>query len=239
MKKTSLVLILAAVFLGACKVQITAPSTGSVVSGSTAYDCSAGNTCEIDVVDLFFSETFRAEPKAGFVFQQWKRDARHFCGGNTEPCELYTDGLDAFPVLMSLLESDEVFYLEPVFVEESALKITLTGTWNYVQVDGNCTASGQFYQWVEPGEGIYQTLTPESRQVSSVNPCNYVVAGDFSSRTVGPISTVQFEPISAAEMGSLYSQFFGLPQIVQFSSNNAYKTITDADRYWTFTRVGN
>lgn len=112
------VLILAVVTTVSCKIRIVVPEGGKVSSESGAYNCKSGKTCNIDVVDIFFDETFTATPSKGYKFKSWKRwsgKKKGFCGGNSKPCRLSTSGFDAFPVLMSVLESDDVFYLKPLF----------------------------------------------------------------------------------------------------------------------------
>ena len=101
--------------LPGCKLEIRVPLDGRVVSSDGAYVCEAGQTCVIDVVDLFFDETFIAEPAAGFSFTGWKHRDRYLCGGETTPCKLSTAGFEANPVLQAVLESDETFILQPRF----------------------------------------------------------------------------------------------------------------------------
>ncbi|MEH6519427.1 MAG: c-type cytochrome [Halioglobus sp.] len=111
-----LVIILAVVFITACKVRIVVPEEGSVASESGAYVCPAGATCTIDVVDIFFNETFVAKPKSGYKFTNWKKRKGALCKGKKpKPCTLLTDFYAEYPALMALLESDTVFYLEPNF----------------------------------------------------------------------------------------------------------------------------
>ena len=109
-------IIVALVFLllPGCKIEVTAPEGGRVVTRSGAFTCESGSTCVIDVVDVFFDETFEAEPASGYLFSNWRKRDRGLCGDRKEPCHLYTT---TFPgtLLMQFLESDEVFYLEPLF----------------------------------------------------------------------------------------------------------------------------
>lgn len=107
--------ILAITLLASCKIKVIVPEEGLVTTESGAHTCRAGQTCEIDVVDLFFDETFIAEPAAGFVFKSWKKQDRGLCGGKREPCRLFTSGFEGNDVLMAFLENDEEFLLEPVF----------------------------------------------------------------------------------------------------------------------------
>lgn len=108
-------LLLPLVLLAACRVRIVVPEGGAVASESGAYRCNAGARCEIQVVDTFFDETFVAEPAQGYRFAGWRKRHRSFCGGNTAPCRLATSGFEGDDNLMQILESDEVFFLEPVF----------------------------------------------------------------------------------------------------------------------------
>jgi hypothetical protein len=112
-------LLLSAVLLAlsGCKLVIKVPEGGSVVSTDGAYVCEARQTCTIDVVDLFFDETFVAEPAPGYSFGGWKSKGSdtYLCGGETTPCRLSTEGFADNAILMTLLESDEAFVLEPRF----------------------------------------------------------------------------------------------------------------------------
>lgn len=104
-----------ALLLGACKIVVTVPESGRVVSDSGAYDCDSGETCEIDVVDLFFEETFTALPAEDQLFLGWKKKNRGFCGGKTAACELISAPLEGNAILEEVLLSGQRFYLEPVF----------------------------------------------------------------------------------------------------------------------------
>lgn len=120
MKITRFILTLAAaLMLASCKVRIIVPEGGSVTTSSGAYSCASGNTCDIDIVDFFFEQTFVAAPAAGYTFKFWKEADKSFCVNSPNPCSLFTKGLDANDwlksVMIAFLESDEIFYLEPVF----------------------------------------------------------------------------------------------------------------------------
>jgi hypothetical protein len=108
-------LALFATILSACKLEIVVPEGGSVTSTSGGFDCSEGETCTFDVDDLSFSETFTGVGSGENRFLRWKKRKRGLCGGNTTPCELSTAPLASSPLLLAVLESDEKFYLEPVF----------------------------------------------------------------------------------------------------------------------------
>lgn len=102
--------------LAACKIEIDVPTSGSVDTNSNAINCPAGTACSVDVSDIYFDETFVAQPASGFAFEGWKKRDRGLCGGNTTPCRLTTSGFEGSAALTAILENpDEVFYLEPVF----------------------------------------------------------------------------------------------------------------------------
>ena len=105
-----------ALALSGCKLQISVPQGGTVLSNDGAYICETGQICTIDVVDFFFDETFTAVPASGFYFSHWKKQDHGLCGEVTTPCRLYTAAFEGIPALQSLLESEEAFVLEPVFV---------------------------------------------------------------------------------------------------------------------------
>ena len=114
---TSLLVVVALLTLSGCKLEIRVPKGGTVVSTAGAYLCEAEQTCMIDVVDFFFDETFVAEPAPGYVFTSWKAEGndRYLCGGESEPCRLSTAEFEGHPELEEILESDEIFVLEPRF----------------------------------------------------------------------------------------------------------------------------
>ncbi len=111
--RSPLVVAAITLILSACKVSVEVPVGGSVSSASGAYDCPEDSVCVIEVVDLFFDETFTAVPADGYVFTAWKKRERGFYGAKTNPSvRLYTTGLT---FLEDFLEQDEVYYLEPTF----------------------------------------------------------------------------------------------------------------------------
>lgn len=108
---------LAILLLTSCKLRIIVPEGGSVVANSGAFNCAPGETCDIDVVDLFFDETFVAKPADGYKFKFWRKGNRRLCGRKKTTCSVTTSGHnpDIASVISSFLSTDEVFYLQPVF----------------------------------------------------------------------------------------------------------------------------
>lgn len=119
MKQSILIVITLSTFLlGGCKIRIEVPEGGRVTTESGNYTCESGLVCEIDVVDLFFDETFSGDPASGYRFDSWLRRQRGLCGGSDEACRLFTSGFEGNDILMSFLNRpEEVFFLVPQFVQ--------------------------------------------------------------------------------------------------------------------------
>lgn len=111
----ALFLCLLLLAMAGCKLHIVVPAGGEVLSQSGEYRCQAGQTCPIEVLDLFFDETFEAVPAEGYDFERWLNRERGFCGGNSDSCRLVTSGFAGNDILLSFLASDIVFFLQPIF----------------------------------------------------------------------------------------------------------------------------
>lgn len=141
-----LVLLLCSLTIAACKVQVVVPENGYIRAETTAQDCPALSTCPVDVVDLFFDENYIAIPNEGYYFSGWKTRDNNLCGGSREPCHLYTSDFSGNDVLMAFLESDEVFYLEPIFKKASDSSCSFYASDDIFCVDGHyptCSVSEQ------------------------------------------------------------------------------------------------
>lgn len=123
----SLVMILATILLAACKVELVVPEQGRVASASGTYDCEAGQSCSVDVLDQYFEDTFTALPQEDYIFSGWKTGFNRLCGGSVEACALSTTGFGDFEVLMDILASDATFYLEPTFLPVDTIRIYRPG----------------------------------------------------------------------------------------------------------------
>ena len=108
--------ILTAMALTGCKLEVRVPYGGSVMTADGSFSCNAGQTCVIEVVDLFFDQSFVAMAAQGYRFDGWKAREGYLCGGQEGYCELSTAGFEGHPELMAILESSETFRLEPQFV---------------------------------------------------------------------------------------------------------------------------
>jgi len=103
-----------------CKVRIEVPEGGRIESVSGAFSCGSGQTCDVDIVDSLFDETFKAIPEAGYYFRKWESGERSVCGSTYQPCRVRPATFDSNPALAEalakLLKSDVVFTLRPQFV---------------------------------------------------------------------------------------------------------------------------
>lgn len=126
MKRKLLAAALAATAtLSGCKIAVTVPDEGGAVTTvSGNHNCNPGQTCTINVTTTNFDETFQAIASEGYAFTGWKKRDRGLCGGSEADCRLPTTGFPGNAGLMSILNSDQEFYLEPVFAPFSNAGIT-------------------------------------------------------------------------------------------------------------------
>lgn len=117
--KHGMILLMMAALLGAgCKLKVSVPPGGRVVSQSGAYTCTQAKPCTIDVVDAFFDETFVAKPDEGYSFKQWKKKAMSFCGGKSTSCALSTSFMSGNAALLAFLNNDDVYVIEPEWSQD-------------------------------------------------------------------------------------------------------------------------
>ena len=119
------------------------PPGGQVASQSGTYTCETGETCIIEVQDAFFDETFVANPDPGFEFIQWRIKDKSLCGGQQSPCKLSTLEFPGTPATQ-ILESDEVFFLHPVFGKPGTWKQQAQMKAPRAEFSG-CTIGGKLY----------------------------------------------------------------------------------------------
>jgi hypothetical protein len=102
-----LALLAASLVIAGCKLQTIMQPGGHVISESGNFS------------DVFFDETFRAVPDPGYTFVGWRQRLRGFCGDRNAPCRLTTTGFTNTD-LMSMLDTDTVFYLQPIFARPNS-----------------------------------------------------------------------------------------------------------------------
>ncbi len=84
----ALCIALLLVLVQGCKLTLIAPPGGAIESRTGDNDCPAGQTCEIDIPGVPFSDTFTAVPDPGYIFLGWKPGYAFLCHNKTTPCEL-------------------------------------------------------------------------------------------------------------------------------------------------------
>ena len=92
---------LLATFLVACKIVVTVPKGGKVVT-EDGFVCQAGEVCVIEVSDDTFDSTFTAMADEGYTFTRWARKPSALCGNQTGSCHLSTLLFSGFPVAFTL-----------------------------------------------------------------------------------------------------------------------------------------
>jgi hypothetical protein len=145
-------LVVALLTIQGCKVRIIAPEGGDIITKSGSYECLSGKSCNIDVLDFFFDETFIARPSEGYKFRFWKKGPNRLCGWLKEPCHIHTIGFEEnaelAEVIRSFLESDEIFYLQPVFEPASEADLYV-GVSDYSNSYKYCNREGRVWYSIE------------------------------------------------------------------------------------------
>ncbi|MEZ5573729.1 MAG: hypothetical protein R3E64_17185 [Halioglobus sp.] len=109
-------ILVAITSLSGCRIGTAVFEGGDVISASGERHCFEGSTCEFQVTDSNFTESFTAKPRAGFEFVKWKTGNGFFCGGSTNPtCNISNVGSEGNAGAEALIASDEMFYLMPEF----------------------------------------------------------------------------------------------------------------------------
>lgn len=181
------------ILLGGCKISIEVPDLhgAQVVSTSGAYICThASEECVIDVVDLFFDETFRALPNRGYMFTGWERRERGLCGGSTEDCRLFTSSFEGIDLLMAVLESDQTYYLEANFapIEGGVTTMNIVGLWHSATSWGECTVEGTVEFWVDREQGLFWQARAPNPVIVDVETCETVIASE--TPVLGPVPAI-------------------------------------------------
>lgn len=151
MIKTLIGIAMATIALMGCKVVVESPAVGHVETKSGVHFCPANSTCEIDVVDSYFDEEFIAvSDDPNYRFKEWKTQKGGFCGGITTGCRLSTKLFAGNDGLLAFLETEQRFYIEPIFekLSEDSQKVS-EGLWI------GSTSNGQGVQGLVLPDGSY------------------------------------------------------------------------------------
>lgn len=118
-----MILVLSTLLISSCRLQVSAPIGGEVLSGDGQVFCNQEQQCKLDIYDTNFSERFYANTAFGYQFDGWSSKSKHFCGNSLRACVLTTRDFDKTPLLSEILKSHKLFYLSPVFNALDAFQI--------------------------------------------------------------------------------------------------------------------
>tara|TARA_R110001599_G_scaffold289553_1_gene492495 strand:- start:671 stop:1729 length:1059 start_codon:yes stop_codon:yes gene_type:complete len=155
---------MAASVLTGCKIEISVPEGGAVVSSTGLYGCTAGEICTIDVDHTYFQEQFTAVPQAGYEFSGWEKTRGGFCGGTDSLCNLTTTNFAPHPDFMALLDTGTVFSMDPVFVKTGDTTPPSEPIWkvrsNHVTVN-YLVVGDTVDQWMREMQGLHERWETE------------------------------------------------------------------------------
>jgi hypothetical protein len=99
-----------------CKIGAAVFEGGDVISDSGTRHCFEGQTCEFQVNDTSFTETFTAQPRTGFEFTKWMAGDGFLCADSTNPsCTVSNVALAGNSTADVFIASDSMFYIMPEF----------------------------------------------------------------------------------------------------------------------------
>lgn len=200
----TLVVVSITLLIGGCKIRISPPEGGRVVTQSGSFLCESGQVCEVEVTDTEFDLTFIAEPASGFVFDGWRRRDRGLCGGSIDPCRLFTSGFVGQPALLEFLSSDEVFFLEPVFRSSDGGNLGAGSLAACLPQNQSATFRNRV---TPPGLVTITNQAVDGTQVFAGNPSIRVRLDlEFEDFTGGGTSTVNY----VSEVENLRQQVYGV-----------------------------
>jgi len=159
-----------------CKVKITVPNGGKVVSKSGAYVCKSGQVCTIEINDLFFFEEFVGQPDTGNKFVKWRKRKRGLCGNKVGPCKVDSSLAELHENFMKILRSDDVFHLEPVFAIPG-IDISLRKA-----VDNSLPKQSEVINFVVEVTNIGQETAPNV-EVIDLMPEGLIIPEGFAAHT--------------------------------------------------------
>jgi hypothetical protein len=136
MSRGIIVVLALSFLLSACRIEITVPEGGEVITSSGAYTCEEQTDCTVQVADTGFNETFIATPSDGYQFIGWKTGFTRLCGGSLSPCPINTSWFASYDSMMDLLASDSPAFLEADFIPSEDIRtyqagdmVVFTGTY--------------------------------------------------------------------------------------------------------------
>ncbi|MBT6038624.1 MAG: S8 family serine peptidase [Halieaceae bacterium] len=129
-----LLLLAAITLLSGCRLEVIVPEGGRVTSASGNFDCSEASTCQQNITDGSFEETFTAVPNTGYRFIGWGTETQKRCTGPSESCTL---SLRTLPISLRnrVLSSDVVMRLRPIFeATDAPQEVSVSGGLSVLEV---------------------------------------------------------------------------------------------------------
>ena len=121
--KLALLLFISIAVTG-CKITVTVPEGGAVISRSGNHDCESGSVCVVEPpLGAGFSDTFTAIPEEGYVFSGWTKSDGYLCGGSDSACIL-----EGVPNSLTDMAIDT--FLQPVFLRSEGELTWDEGVWD-------------------------------------------------------------------------------------------------------------
>lgn len=116
-----------------CKLAVMVSPGGNVYSASGTRNCDGPDYCEFDITDPTFTETFTAEPRAGFTFEKWQGGDGFFCADSTDPvCTLTLPGGTEGSAIVSIGQTGSI---RPLFSGPTDLDTDGDGIVNLLDPD--------------------------------------------------------------------------------------------------------
>jgi hypothetical protein len=173
MKTKTWAVTLALAVLAGCKIQINVPENGRVTTESGNYTCESGQTCNVEVVDTLFNETFITEPNEDYFFEGWRGGPFYLCGWAGSACSLVTSFFEGSEPLLAILESDQEWLIEPQFVS-----YTLLGPNGYVSIEGVVDVKNVAYS--KPEGAVSIDANNDGLEDLLMGPSNYHVEPELA-----------------------------------------------------------
>lgn len=185
--------LVVALMLSACRVVVTVPEGGEVVSTDGEYRCFEGAPCSVDASTPDVAHTFVANADPDWQFVAWRKANGYLCGGEDGSCTVDTTGAADDPDMEALIASDITVNLSPIFVPDPILPNT--HDFNFTEKVVASTAGDQLSHNLDPEDPTNvatASCTPETldevrnfTETWTLDPANAVfridgeVAGDF------------------------------------------------------------
>jgi hypothetical protein len=202
-----------------CKLAVINIEGGYVDSATGGRDCRGANVCLHEVTDDTFVETFTAVPDPLWQFVRWNSGGNFVCADSTDPvCVVSTAGTAGIPAIQSVIDSDAVYYLMPVFELIPGTPITQT-----------VTVAG--VEWAQPS--LFTNLTwDEIAAICAADPC----AGSLNGHLMDGWNFATLDDVNAVFNHYYGAGFMGPGATTNLLPLNSIAVMWEAG--WNMTATG-